>query len=174
MSAPIPGRRHATLIALTCVGLLGPAVTAHAVPGYPRLGLYGGIQGIGFPFITGGDRDGPLDYAMCDSVARYDEVILDASPISEYRPDVLTALRARHPDLTLLAYVTAEYIWPASEPDSNVHFPTRFRRLVRDRNGFLYRRDGGYFSVANVNMAKRDASGRYIVAEGLADLFYDA
>jgi putative glycosyl hydrolase-like family 15 (GHL15) protein/carbohydrate binding protein with CBM4/9 domain len=159
-------------LALVTVLSLGPA-TAAVAAGYPRLGLYGGISGTGWPFILGGNRYGPLDEAMCDTVARYDEVILDASPISEYRPDVAAALRARRPGITLLAYVNAEEIWPVAEPDSTVHYPTRFRRLVRDLDGFLYDRAGNHYPDHNVNLAKRQF-GRYVVAEGLADLFYDA
>jgi hypothetical protein len=155
-------------------GMLLAFAGAAAADGYPRLGLYGGIGGLGEPFILGGNRYGPLDLAMCDSVARYDEVILDASPISEYRPDVAAALRARNPDIRLLAYVTAGLIWAAQEPDSTVHYPTRFHYMVRNLGGFLYNRAGSQYTGGNVNMAKRDGSGRYVVAEGLADLYYDA
>jgi putative glycosyl hydrolase-like family 15 (GHL15) protein/carbohydrate binding protein with CBM4/9 domain len=162
--------RSLTLVALLSLGHAAPAVAA----GYPRLGLYGGIMGIGYPYIAGGNRYGPLDEATCDSVARFDQVIIDASPVSEYRPDVAAALRARNPDISLLAYVNAGGIWLAAEPDSTVHYPTRFRRLVRDMNGFLYNRAGGHYSDYNVNLAKRDQFGRYVLAEALADLFHDA
>ncbi len=160
-------------LTLAAVLLAGHASSAAAV-GYPRLGLYGGINGVGWPFIEGGNRYGPLDQAMCDTVARFDEVILDASPISEYRPDVAAALRTRHPGITLLAYINTGAIWPAAESDSTVHYPTRFRRLVRDLNGFLHNRAGNHYTSYNVNLAKRDGLGRYVVAEGLADLFQSA
>lgn len=152
---------------------LGHASSA-AAAGYPRLGLYGGIMGIGYPFIEGGNRYGPIDEATCDSVARFDQVIIDASPVTEYRPDVVAALRTRNPDISVLAYVNVGAIWLAAQPDSTVHYPTRFRRLVRDLNGFLYNRAGNHYSNYNVNLAKRDGFGRYVVAEGLADLFQDA
>ncbi len=170
MSARPTILRSLALIALLS---LGPASSAVAA-GYPRLGLYGGIMGIGYPFIKGGNRNGALDEATCDSVARFDQVILDASPISEYRPDVAAALRARNPDISLLAYINAGAIWPAAEADSTVHYPTRFRRLVRDMDGFLYARTGSHYRDYNVNLAKRDAFGRYALAEGIADLFHDA
>jgi hypothetical protein len=155
-------------------GMLLAFAGAAAAASYPRLALYGGIRGVGYPYILGGSTDGPIDQAMCDSVARYDEVILDASPLTEYRPDVIAALRSRNPDISMLAYVTAEGIWPAADIDSTVHFPTRYRRLIRDLDGFLYNRQGAHYANGNINMAKRDGSGRYIVAEGMADLFYDA
>ena len=167
-----PDLRIPALVAGMLLAFTGAAAAAN----YPRLGLYGGIEGLGLPYILGGaiDFSGPLNLAMCDSVARFDEVILDVSPITEYRPDVITALRARNPDITMLAYVTAEGIWWAAQPDSTVHFPTRYRRLVRDMNGFLYNRAGAHYSGGNVNMAKRDGLGRYVLAEAMADLFYDA
>jgi hypothetical protein len=154
------------------LGLL--AAPPAAAGGYPRLGLYGGINGIGYPYILGGNRYGTLDDATCDSVARFDEVILDASPISEYRPDVAAALRARNPDIVLLAYVNAGGIWPAADADSLVHYPTRLRRLVRDMDGFLYNRLGNHYKDYNINLAKRDGLGRYVLAEAIADLFQDA
>src|SRR5262245_45055802 len=166
---------------LCCLALLagtflwGPH--SAAAGGYPRLGLYGGIRGNGYPYILDTDmnpRTDPLDAATCDSVARYDEVILDASPITEYRRDVVSALRSRHPGIVLLAYVNAGYIWLAVQPDSTVHYPTRFRRLIRKLNGFLYDRAGREYPDYNVNYAKKDAQGRYVVAESLAVLFNDA
>jgi len=163
---------------LSCLALIGGlsawGVGAAHAGGYPRLGLYGGIQGIGYPYILGGNRSGPLDLATCDSVARYDQVILDASPISEYRPDVAARLRATHPGISLLAYVNAGNIWFAAQPDSNVHYPTRFRRLIRKLGGFLYDRAGREYPTLNVNYAKKDGAGRYVVAESLAVLFQDA
>jgi hypothetical protein len=137
---------------------------------FPRLGLYGSMYGDGFPLW---DSNGALQTAALDQIARYDEVILDASPITPYRPDAAAALRARNPDITLLAYVSGHNIWMAAAPDSDVHFPTRYRRLVQSTNGWLYNTAGGWFSIGNVNLAKR-SGGRYVVAEGLADLFYDA
>jgi hypothetical protein len=168
-----PFPTHSRSLLLIAALWLGYASSA-AAAGYPRLGLYGGIRGIGYPYIEGGHRMGPLDEATCDSVARFDQVILDASPISEYRPDVVAALRARNADISVLAYVNAGAIWLAVQPDSTVHYPTRFRRLVRDLDGFLYNRAGNHYSDYNVNFAKRDGFGRYVVAEGLADLFHDA
>ena len=65
-------------------------------------------------------------------------VVLPATPFTEYRQDVLGALRAAHPGIALYAYVQADYTWPANQPDSAVHLPTRHYHLVRNLNGFLY------------------------------------
>jgi hypothetical protein len=160
---------------LLSAGALACAVLA--LPGdaraelYPRLGLYGVISGDGYPYW---DVNGVLQDTTLDAVARYDEVILDASPITPYRPDALLALRARHPGIKLYAYVTGHQIWDASDPDSLVHYPTRYKRLVRDLGGWLYNTSGSTFSTARVNLAKRDGTGRFVVAEGIADLFNDA
>jgi len=166
--------RPAASLFLLCTGAI--LALALARPGaahaqdYPRLGLYGAIAGDGYPFIV----NGALQDTTLDAVARYHEVVLDASPISEYRPDVLAELRARRPGIKLLAYVLGHTIWNSSSADSLVHFPTRYYRLVRDLGGWLYNTDGGEFSGSRVNLAKRDGSGRFIVAESLSDLFYDA
>ena len=138
---------------------------------WPRLGLYGSVSGDGYPLWNG---SGVLQDPTLDAIARYHEVILDASPITPYRWDALTALRARRPDIKLFAFVTGHNIWEASDPDSLVHYPTRYKRLVRDVDGYLYNTAGGYFSGARANLAKRDDCGRFVVAEALADLFNDA
>lgn len=168
---PAPGFLLLCTGAIVALALARPGA-AHA-QGYPRLGLYGAIAGDGYPFIVAG-VNGALQDTTLDAVARYHEVALDASPISEYRQDVLAELRARRPGIKLLAYVTGHAIWNPSSTDSFVHYPTRYYRLVRDLGGWLYNTDGGEFSGTRVNLAKRDGSGRFIVAESLSDLFYDA
>ena len=161
--------------ALAVVALIPCARPAWS-QGYPRLGLYGQIIGTGYPLWN---PDGSFDNAAMDDIARFDEVILDASPITEYRPDAIAALRQRHPGIKMLAYVTGHNIWNRGAPDSTVNYPTRYWRTVRDLDGFLYNRNGDQYgltnlSFANVNLAKRDVNGRYVVAEALAQLFYDA
>jgi hypothetical protein len=166
---PAPGYFLLFIGAIVAFGLARPG--AARAEGYPRLGLYGSMAGDGYPFIDNGSD--ALQDTTLDAVARYHEVIVDASPISEYRPDVLTALRARRPDIKLFAYVLAHSIWNPSTTDTLVQYPARYYRLVRDMGGWLYDTSGDYFWMSRVNLAKRDFSGRFIVAEALADLFYD-
>lgn len=167
----IPSVRTLAVVLLLGAGAAVPA----AAQDYPRLALHGRFYGDGYPFITGGTRDGPLDPAVIAAVARYHEVTFSASPTSEYRPDLALALRAARPDIRLYAYVIAQHVWDGpSDPDSLVDYITRYRRLVRDRDGWLYNRTGARFSAANVNLAKRDMFGRYVVAEGIAELWHDA
>jgi len=150
------------------------ARTNGAAGAYPRLGLYGSIHGNGYPFYNA-PADSNLDPAVLDAVARYDVVILDVNPITPYRPDILAALRARHPGIQLLAYVVGHDTWGSADPDSMNHFPTRYLDLVRDLDGFLYNSvDDSLFDNADVNLAKQDANGHFVVAEGLADLFNSA
>jgi hypothetical protein len=163
--------------ALGCV-LLVSAATSQARPaaleGYPRLGIYGTNLGDGQPFYDA-PADSTLDPATLDQYALYDQVILSVNPITPYRPDILEQLRLRHPGIRVLGYITGCEIWPAGDVDSLHHFPTRYRRLVRDLGGFLYNSvDGSEFAHCNVNLARRDAGGRYIMAEQMADLFHDA
>ena len=162
-------RRLRRALAFAALGLLLAVPASHAQ--YPRLALYGSVLGSGYPLW---DSTGTLDLAVCDQVARYDEVILDIGPITPYRPDALAALRQRHPGISLLAYVTGHDIWTSNQPDSSVHFPTRYNHMIRRMNGFLYDKAGRYFPGSDVNLAKRDIAGRYVVAESLAVLFNDA
>jgi hypothetical protein len=149
--------------------LLAPA-TARAADDFPRLGLYGHVDGRGMPLV---DANGLIDAVVLDRIARRHLVILDATPFTEYRPDVLQALRARRPGIKLLGYVQAEYIFRSYQADSTVNLPTRIRILVRNLNGYLYDREGEEFNGANINLAKKNAQGRLVVAEALADFFVD-
>jgi hypothetical protein len=165
-------------LAILSAGLLSGspagAGTRGAAAGFPRLALYGSIHGSGSPYYNA-PADTAFDTAALDAISRYDEVILDVNPITPYRPALLGELRARNPDLRALAYLTATYSWPAADPDSLNHVPTRYRRLVRDLGGFLYNSvDGQEFAECNINLARRDGSGRFIVAEALADFYASA
>jgi hypothetical protein len=165
---------HALLAALCTLGLAATLCASAHAQNYPRLALHGRLYGNGFPLILGGTIQGPPNGPALDAYARYDELTIPASPVSEYRPDIAQELRDRNPDIRLIAYVIGEHIWPGpSSPDSLVDYQTRYRRLVRDLDGHLYnRKNGAHYTPANVNLAKR-TSGRYVVAEGLADLFHD-
>lgn len=152
-----------------------PAAPA-AAQDYPRLGLYWSVHRDGQPLLA---ADGTLDPVVAAQVARYHEIVVDVDPFSPYRPDALTGLRQLRPGIRLLGYVTGQYIWPSADPDSLNHYPTRYWRTVRDLDGFLYNTGGQLFGLTNgaladVNLAKRDRNGRYVVAEALAALFHDA
>lgn len=139
---------------------------------YPRLGLYGSVRGGGYPYVK--ESDHTLDTLEIGRAARYHQVVLDAFPLTPYRPDIVQAMRARNPALQILGYVLAEDIWPVYDADSLRHIPTIIRRTVRDLDGFLYDRNTGleYQTIA-INIAKRDVAGRFVVAEALADIFRD-
>lgn len=173
----MPQRRLGSLLGALGLALaLAAAAPPAAAQGYPRLGLYWSVHRDGRPLLL---ADGTLDPVVASQVSRYHQVIVDVDPFSPYRPDVLAELRLMRPDIKLLGYVTGHYIWPSLDVDSLNHYPTRYWRTVRDLDGFLYNTDGALFGMtnfafANVNLAKRDASGHYVVAESLADLFWDA
>lgn len=161
---------------LLCLALVGAclatlASAATAPRGYPRLGFYGSIRGNGYPFY-----EAPLDSALSDSVldavARYEEITLDINPIFPYRPDVIAAIKQRNPQAKVLGYVVGQDIWNARDVDSLVHYPTRYRRLMDENDGWLYsKRTGQKYYAGNVNLAKRDAGGNLIIADSLALLW---
>uniref|UniRef100_A0A832MKE0 CBM-cenC domain-containing protein n=1 Tax=Eiseniibacteriota bacterium TaxID=2212470 RepID=A0A832MKE0_UNCEI len=150
-------------VALLALLAAPPAVRAQA---YPRLGLYGSMFDSGYPLW---DANGWTP--VFDIVARYDQVILDASPITPYRPDAAAALRARNPDIQLLAYVLGQDMWQPSGADPATHFPTKYWNLLVSLDGLLYNRQGTYYSAGRINLAKR-VGGRYVVAEAIADFFH--
>jgi hypothetical protein len=144
--------------------LVAGPLPAHAQD-HPRLGLYGSMFDDGFPLW---DANGYTP--VFDAVSRYHQLILDASPITPYRPDAAAALRARNPDIQLLAYVLGQDMWTPSGADTNTHFPSRYWILLRDLDGLLYNRAGTYYTGGRINLAKR-VNGRFVVAEGIADFF---
>ena len=159
---------RAALLAVLLPVLASPA-RAEVV--YPRLGLYETVYPDGYPLL---DPAGAVDTAVVRQIARYHEVVLDPSPISEYRPDLMAAIRALNPGITALAYVPAQdFWWTWESPDSLVDYNTRCNHLLRDLDGYLYDRTGDLYGF-RVNIARRDATGRFVVAEGLVDLWYDA
>jgi hypothetical protein len=163
--------RRVLPVALLAALALVPALPAVAAVLYPRLGLYETVYPNGWPFI---DSTGTIDLVAVGQIARYREIVLDPSPISDHRPDLMAAIRASNPGISVLAYVPAQDIWWLAEaPDSLVDYPTRCSHLLRDLGGYLYNRTGGVYDIG-VNIAKRDSTGRFVVAEGLVDLWYDA
>jgi hypothetical protein len=161
-------------VLLACAALL--AAPPAAAQDYPRLSLYGDLFYDGWPLL---DANGDPDPAVLDMHARHHVVILTPYPITPHRPELAAEIRARRPDVRLLSYVNGHYTWFPQVPDSLNEFASRYKRLVRDLDGFLYNQYGETFGsrvevFVNVNLAKRDAGGRLVVAEALADLFYQA
>ena len=158
-------------VLLTALVASGIAPASAAAQPYPRVGLYGSVLGGGYPYVK---PDLTLDTLEIGRAARYNEVVLDVYPISPYRPDIVLAMKARNPALTVLAYVLAEDIWLAGDADSTRHIPTIIRHTVRDLNGFLYDKlTGAEYATIAINLAKQDATGRFVVADAMADIFRD-
>jgi hypothetical protein len=160
--------------ALCVLALLSASAPARAQ--YPKLALYAMVYQDGWPLWS---SPGVMDPAAFAQFARYDELIIEPMPFTPYHPEGLEELRRLNPDITLLAYVTAHLVWYAAAADSEVDLPTRAWRTVRDRDGFLYNTQGQLFGTvsgnfANVNLAKRDAGGHYVMAEAMAALYHDA
>jgi len=162
-----------TILRAALAAALASGLTVGEAPAqpYPRPSLYGQVSGNGAPFVR---ADGSLDTLEIGRVARFPVVALDVFAITPYRPEVLAALRARNPSIRLIAYALATDIINVNDADSLNHIPTIIRHTVRDLNGFLYDRvTGGEFEGTNINLAKRDLTGRYVVAQAMADIFRD-
>jgi hypothetical protein len=150
--------------------LCAAAGAVHAQVNYPRPCMPGQIHGDGRPYLN---ADGTLNVPVIDAVSRYEQALLDVSPVTEYHPEILAAIRVRNPGIKMLAYATGENIYDVNAADSSVHFPTRYNHMIRDLGGFLYDRQGNPYTNYDINLAKRDVNGRYVVAEAIAQLFYD-
>lgn len=174
----VPRVAATLLLALACLPLSASAANAaptaadaQPLRGFPRLALYGSIRGNGYPFYNA-----PIDSALVDSVldqvSRYEEITLDVNPIFPYRPDIIAGIKQRNPSAKVLGYVVGQDIWNAQDRDSLRHYPTRYRRLLDNNNGWLFSKlTGQKYYAGNVNLAKRDASGRLVIADSLALLW---
>ncbi len=154
---------------LVLAGLLVCLEATAAEPPFPRLGLYARLYGDGFPLLH---PDGSVNDTAMAQYANYHEVIFEASPATDHRRDIIPALRAKNPNLSVLAYVAGHFTWFNPAVDTLTDFPYHYWQTVRDLNGFLYNKQGQLFPACDVNQAKRNAQGRYVVAEAIADLIY--
>jgi hypothetical protein len=163
------GWKLAACLALSALPGWSREVEAATDPPYPRVALYSHVYGDGYPMLR---SDGTLSDSALDAHARYPQVVFEASPATEHRPDIISSLLARNPQLSLLAYIPGHFAYSNPAVDTLIDFPYRYWQTVRDRDGFLYNRQGQLFWLCNVNLAKRNAQGRYVVAEALADLIH--
>ena len=129
---------------------------------YPQLAMYSWMRGNGAPFVR---ADGTLDTATIKMQARWDVVVLDPAGAMEH-PNVLAMLRGFNPGIRLLAFALAHSSWPTSDSAS---YPAHYNKAVARTDGWLYGVDGKPYWNANVNLARRDSTGRYVTAEAVAD-----
>jgi hypothetical protein len=169
---PLGRRAIAAAILLVLTAAAALAANAPVAPhGYPRLAFYGSIRGNGYPFYNA-PLDSSLNDTTLNAVSRFEEIILDINPIWPYRPDVVRELRRRNPDAKILAYVVGQDIWNARDVDSLRHYPTRYRRLIDNNDGWLYsKKTKQKYFAGSVNLAKKDGTGRYVIADSLALLW---
>ena len=165
--------RCSILLALACAGAATGLRTAPAAAeDFPRLGFYGSVHGDGTPYVI--PATGLLDTTVIAAVSRFDDVILDVNPVSPYRPDIVLAMKQRHPGMRAIAYVLGGDYYPDLDADSLNQIPTLIYRMLRHVDGFLYDRNTGLpIDQQGTNLAKKDASGRFVVADSLAILLRD-
>lgn len=167
---------------------------------FPHMVLYGGANSLGWPFVGTLDStlpaaNAPLNQSVINYYARFPYVILPTTPLSDGRPDIVTALRTANPNLTLFAYDVGNTTWCPMDAQHNISYPVGY--YYRDywlavtsgdtncdstSDRLLWDPDGTRVDIAphdvyiNVNVAHAvtnpDGSKRYDVAEALADTMY--
>lgn len=192
-SAPLP------VSALSVVSAASASPATYA--GYPHIGLYGTSSSSGWPLVglpgssTAGPSD-PVNSELMDAYAKFQRLILPAMPAADLRPDILTGLRSRNPNISIFAYTMGHTTWCPGDSNGNIGYPvgTYYRdyylavtggdpSCASTTNRFLWMQDGkkpddpAHAFGLNVNLAHRvqnpDTSYTYDVAEDLAAVLYE-
>jgi len=168
---------------------------------YPHIALYGGPNSSGWPMVGTLDNSrppagAPLNEDVMNAYARFPHLILPAMPLSDERPDILTSLRQRNPEVVIHAYVMGHTTWCPRDANGNIGYSVNtyyrdYYLAVTDgdpscdstSNRFLWMQDGILASEQphnlgiNVNLAHRvqnpDTTYTYDVAEALAETMYE-
>jgi hypothetical protein len=130
-----------------------PGTVAPGYGIYPRVGMYSAMRGNGAPFLR---PDGSLDSAVCREQARWDVAVLDAAAPKQ-RPEIVRALRAYNPRITLLGYVMGAVYWTNPHPalgDTSSDYPWHYWAAVRNTDGVLWNTRGEPWIFCNVNVAR--------------------
>jgi len=95
---------------------------------YPHIGLYGILASSGWPLVglpgsSSASASDPLNSALMDLYAKSQRVILPAMPPADLRPDILTGLRTRNPDISLIAYTMGYTTWCSGDSNGNNSYP---------------------------------------------------
>jgi hypothetical protein len=141
-----------------------PSVLFVVLAAFPRLAMYSGNDPDGVPYLG---RDGAIDAKTLAATARFDVVTLDVTPWSEFRPDLLDSLRARNPDIRLLALLRGANSWKGPARDATRAFGDSVTSYWADLHdaiqaiprGFIMTKRGRYGTCcANVNLANERAA----------------
>ena len=155
-------------------------------PDFPRLGIYGFVGSTGVPLVSLATDQ--LDPVVMASYAKRDLVIMNVTPLTDRRPDIIPGLRALNPNIKIMAYVHSSAVWcgpPGYEAglfyrktweivESFDTDGTPYSLCQGTGNGFLWLQNGlmADESGMNVNLAHKTA-GVYDLAEDYADLVYN-
>ncbi len=111
-----------------------PSSDGTTVP-FPRTGVYLRLSGDGHQL----DSD-----AMVAKIARFSVAVIPASPATENYANRLQQIRARNPNIILLAYFPADFMWDGSQyPAGNIYGDCW--RLFQSNDWWLYATDGKPF-----------------------------
>jgi len=172
-----------------------PSAQADVLPvatefGFPHPVLYGSLNSAAQPLVDA--VNGPINTTVLNQFARWPMVILPPTPLSDLRPDVMTALRTANPNQKIFAYVLGHTTFCTPTYGNNVYYrkywevaeaydndtdtfcdPADTTNAGGTGDGFLWWQNGAK-GDSNVNLAYRVSDGlggwRYDVAEDLAAL----
>lgn len=163
---------------------------------FPHLALYGSLNGLGWPIVSDPNNldnsspvnGTPVNPAEVAQYARHQLLILPPTPLTDIRPDIMTALRAANSQNKIWAYVMPATTWCPDTGGLNSYGPGAYyynywvtvnsgdAHCSTGNNRFLWLQNGQP-APENVNVAHRvqqpDLSYTYDVAEDLATLVYN-
>ena len=119
----------------------------------PQLGMYSRVKGSGYPFIN---SKGVVDTAVVKTQAKWDIVVLDPEPLTNFKPEVLSLLRKYNPKIFLECYLTLWY-WKNPYPSYGDTTNTLYWKIwqaVRNTRGQMYLKNGkevNYVNMADLN-----------------------
>ncbi|MBI4426227.1 MAG: hypothetical protein HY567_01500 [Candidatus Kerfeldbacteria bacterium] len=161
---------------------------------FPHPAMYGGASSSGWPFVGTVDNplspsNAPLNTAVINAYAKFPQVILPPTPLSDGRLDIIPAFRASNPAIKVFGYTVGHVTWCPQYNGLN-NYPVGY--YYRDYwlavsngdpsctpsgNRFLWNQASALWGPANVNLAFReqqpDGTYRYTLAEALAETMYE-
>jgi hypothetical protein len=109
---------------------------SYSVPGFPHPAVYMTLSSDGFQLNSD---------SMVAKIARFDVAVIPASPATETYANRLQQIRSLNPNIVLLAYFPADFMWDGSQlPAGSVYGDCW--RMFQNNDWWLYATDGTPFT----------------------------